>query len=389
MSTAGRAAKAALARLPFEPRETRALTDRLPMLIVTFLAIVSGAGLALAWFMVAPPLIAHFAASRFGRELRSRAALALLLVLPFAAIAGVVAVNGDKLRPNLAAARAPQAAALDQARKEAPHELETAVKQLEARLAAEPNDQDGWRLLERSYAELGDTAKAAEAARRAASLGAAAGDAEAQSARGEDLVTAAGGTVGADARQAFEAALATDPTDPRARFFLGLASAQDGNADEAIRRWLALERDSPPDAPWLAGLRANLGRLAEQSGISAGELAQRRSALAAASPAPAAPAQPAAAPGPGPTAADMAAAAKMAPDDRAAMIRQMVQRLADRQQQNPKDVDGWLKLGRAYSVLGEQQKSIDAYRRASEADPSRDDARQAYANARTATGSGQ
>ena len=79
----------------------------------------------------------------------------------------------------------------------------------------------------------------------------------------------------------------------------------------------------------------------------------------------------------------------MAPDDRAAMIKEMVQRLADRLQQNPKDVDGWLRLGRAYSVLGEPQKSLDAYRRASEADPARDDARQAFANARTAMGQKQ
>jgi cytochrome c-type biogenesis protein CcmH len=358
------------------------------MLILTFLAIVSGAGLALAWFLVAPPFIDRLAASRFGRALRSRAALSLLPVLPFAAIVAALAMNSDRLRPSLAAMQAPQNPTLDQARKEAPHDLETAVRQLEARLAKDPNDPDGWRLLERSYAQLGDTAKEADAARRAASLGASGGDAEAQSARGEDLVTAAGGTVGADARQAFEAALAADPRDPRARFFLGLAAAQEGKSDEAIERWLALEHDSPPDAPWLAGLRANLGRLAEEAKISPGELARRRSALSTASPTPAAPTQSASA-APGPSAADMAAAATMAPDDRAAMIKEMVQRLADRLQQNPKDVDGWLRLGRAYSVLGEKQKSLDAYRRASEADPARDDARQAYANARTTMGQTQ
>jgi cytochrome c-type biogenesis protein CcmH len=370
---------------PVEPRETCALTDHLPTLIVTFLAILSGAGLALAWFLVAPPLIGQLATSRLGHAVRSRGALALLLILPFAATVAALAVKGDRLRPSVAAVPASQTTPLDQARKEAPHDLEAAVKQLEARLAKDPNDQDGWRLLERSYTELGDTEKAADAARRAAALGAATGDAEAQSAHGEDLVTAAGGMVGPDARRAFQAALAADPTDPRARFFLGLAAAQDGHTDEAIQRWLMLERDSPPDAPWLDGLRANLGRLAQQAGISVDDLARRRDAVAATS---ATPAQPQA-PVPGPTAADMAAAAQMAPDDRAAMIREMVQRLADRQQQNPKDVDGWLRLGRAYSVLGDQQKSLDAFRRASEADPAREDARQAYANARTATGQGQ
>jgi len=351
------------------------------MLILTFLAIVSGAGLALAWYLAAAPVLERLAATRLGHALHSRAAMALLLVLPFAAIAATIALNGERLRP--AQQPALQNPALDQARKEAPHDLETAVQQLEARLAKEPGDQDGWRLLARSYEQLGKPDKAAEASRRAAALGATSGDPASQSSHGEDLVTAANGTVGPEARQAFAAALAADPGDPRARFFLGLASAQDGNNGEALQRWLALERDSPADAPWLEGLHANIGRLAGAMGLGADDLAKRRSALAAAS--PAAPRSPApAAAAPGPTSADVAAAAGMTPEDRMAMIRSMVQRLADEMAQKPGDVDGWLRLGRAYAVLGEKQKSLDAYRRASEADPARADARQAYADARAA-----
>jgi cytochrome c-type biogenesis protein CcmH len=354
------------------------------MLILTFLAIVSGAGLALAWYLAAAPALERLASSRLGRALHSRAALAVLLVLPFAAIAAAIALNGERLRAMVATAPAPQNPALEQARQEAPHDLEAAVKELEARLAKEPDDQDGWRLLARSYQQLGAPDKAAEASRRAAALGAAGGDAASQSAHGEDLVTAANGTVGPDARQAFAAALAADPGDPRARFFLGLAAAQDGNNDDALQRWLALERDSPADAPWLDGLRANIGRLASAMGLGTDALAQRRSMLAAASPASAPPAPAPIAGVPGPSTADVAAAATMAPDDRAAMIKSMVQRLADEMAQKPGDVDGWLRLGRAYAVLGEQQKSLDAYRHASEADPARADAREAYAAARAA-----
>jgi len=68
------------------------------------------------------------------------------------------------------------------------------------------------------------------------------------------------------------------------------------------------------------------------------------------------------------------------------MIKGMVQRLADRLEKEPGDVDGWLRLGRAYAVLGEQQKSLEALRHATEADPKREDARQAYASARAALG---
>ncbi len=290
-----------------------------------------------------------------------------------AAVRGVAAVLALRGAPD--ASGTPQNAALDQAKKEAPHDLDTAITQLEARLAKEPNDQDGWRLLSRSYTLVGNKEKAEAAARKAAALTPpGGGDATQKSAAGEDLVEAAGGTVGPDARKQFEAALAADPGDPRARFFLGLADAQDGHADAALTRWLALEADSPADAPWLDGLHANIDRLAAQNNIAPDEMARRRGALAKAPVAP------------GPTASDMAAAAAMAPDDRQAMIKSMVQRLADRLAHEPGDVDGWLRLGRAYDVLGDKEKSLDAYRRAAAADPKRDDARAAYESAQAALG---
>ncbi len=42
----------------------------------------------------------------------------------------------------------------------------------------------------------------------------------------------------------------------------------------------------------------------------------------------------------------------------------MVQRLADRMDKNPDDVDGWLRLGRAYKVLEDPRKANDAFKRA-------------------------
>jgi cytochrome c-type biogenesis protein CcmH len=63
---------------------------------------------------------------------------------------------------------------------------------------------------------------------------------------------------------------------------------------------------------------------------------------------------------PGPNAADMAAAAKMTPSDRNAMIEGMVARLAQRMAENGSDVEGWLRLIRAYSVLGERDKALAA-----------------------------
>jgi cytochrome c-type biogenesis protein CcmH len=70
----------------------------------------------------------------------------------------------------------------------------------------------------------------------------------------------------------------------------------------------------------------------------------------------ASPTAPAAA-APGPSAADVDAAAKLNPDQQKQMITGMVARLADRLKNDGSDVDGWLRLVRSYSVLGEPDKA--------------------------------
>jgi len=63
---------------------------------------------------------------------------------------------------------------------------------------------------------------------------------------------------------------------------------------------------------------------------------------------------------PGPDANQVAAAAQMAPADRNGMIEGMVARLAQKMAENGSDVDGWLRLIKAYSVLGERDKALSA-----------------------------
>jgi cytochrome c-type biogenesis protein CcmH len=53
----------------------------------------------------------------------------------------------------------------------------------------------------------------------------------------------------------------------------------------------------------------------------------------------------------------VAAAKDMSETDRNAMIRSMVERLATRLHQNGDDVEGWLRLVRAYMVLGDADKT--------------------------------
>jgi len=56
----------------------------------------------------------------------------------------------------------------------------------------------------------------------------------------------------------------------------------------------------------------------------------------------------------------MAAAKDMSAGDRDAMIRGMVERLAARLKQNGDDVEGWLRLVRAYLVMGDRDKAKSA-----------------------------
>jgi cytochrome c-type biogenesis protein CcmH len=205
---------------------------------------------------------------------------------------------------------------------------------------------------------------------------------------GETRVAAADGVVGDAARTAFREALALDPSDPRARFYLGLARAQDGDLRGALDDWLAFEADSPPNAPWRTMLAERMSALAKELGVDLE--AQRTQVAAMPRAAPSVVSRPpaAAASEPrGPTAADMAAASQMAPADRQQMIRGMVDGLAARLEDNPADIEGWRRLARARRVLGEDAAATEALRRAADAAPGRIDVQMDYARALQPQGS--
>jgi cytochrome c-type biogenesis protein CcmH len=251
------------------------------------------------------------------------------------------------------------------------------VTRLEQRLKDDPRDLEGWVLLGRSYLVSRDYPKAAEALRQA--VGLSQGDPRTLAAYGEALTMAADGSVTPDARAAFEKALERMPGEPRARFYIGLASSQRDEFEAALKQWIALEADTPPGAGWEALLKSHIDRVAGQSGIDVealrlGERAKRPIPLAQTK-------QPPSKAAPGPTQGQVAAAQNMSPADRQNMIKGMVKGLAARLEQAPDDVDGWMRLGRSYGVLNQQENSIRAYARAAEQAPKRIDAQMAYARA--------
>jgi cytochrome c-type biogenesis protein CcmH len=234
-------------------------------------------------------------------------------------------------------------------------EMDDLAARLAERLSQDPANREGWLLLGRTYTQLRHYDKAAQAYRMAIAQGF--DEAETQSALGEVLVAQAGGEIGFEARRAFAAALERDPEDPRARYYAGLALAQDDRLQAAIDVWAGLLRQSTADAPWRPMLIQQIRQAAARLGIEPPELA------AVPEPGTAPERAPGVAPR-GPSAADMEAAREMSPDEQAAFIRAMVARLAERLEDQPDDFDGWLRLARAYGVLGEPAKAHAALDRA-------------------------
>jgi len=152
---------------------------------------------------------------------------------------------------------------------------------------------------------------------------------------GEALAAAANGVVTDEAKKLFVRAVALDAKDSKARYFLGLADEQDGNREAAAEKWRSLLKDAPPNAPWVGFVRQALARVTGQP-----------------VPAPAAES--------GPTAEQMASVEGMPAAQREQMVRGMVTKLADRLHADGSDVEGWLRLVRAYVVLGDQQKAKGA-----------------------------
>ena len=201
------------------------------------------------------------------------------------------------------------------------------VAKVEAHLAANPDDLQGWRVLAPIYVRAGDFDAAAEAfgniVRIAGSSATTEGD------LGEAILRGNDGTVTAEARAAFTRAVADDPKDIRGRFYLALADTQSGRTAEAATALRALIAEAPPGATWAVGMREMLADL---------EGAAPDTAVASTQP--------------GPTAADVEAASAMSSGDRTTMIEGMVAQLSDRLQSEPDDAEGWARLVRSYMVLG-------------------------------------
>ncbi|PWC32239.1 c-type cytochrome biogenesis protein CcmI [Azospirillum sp. TSO35-2] len=300
------------------------------------------------------------AAPRGGRIL----AILLALVVPVGALAVYSTTGHPELPAQPLASRN-----LEQERGGPPKSVLAAMDKLKAQLAENPADLQGWIILGQAYVKMGRNTDAADALRHAVALNK--DDPELQGLFGETLVSANDGTVPEEAVIAFDAVLAKEPKDARARFFVALGRYQAGDQRGALDRWRALMADSPANAPWVPVLRDQIREAAVALNLDPASVTPQ--------------------PLPAQTTADSSGAAQPAgqpetaqpamPAEQQEMIRGMVANLAARLEADPSDIDGWLKLVRSYGVLGEPAKALDAARKARDHAPGRADVQVAYANA--------
>ena len=203
------------------------------------------------------------------------------------------------------------------------------VPYLIERVRQNPNDVRAWRYLAQAYMSANDARDAAKALAREIAL-TGKGDPVLDAAYGEALVLENGGTVPAEAEEAFNDALKIDPHSAPARFYLGLAKASRNDRPGALALWQSLLADIPTDAPLHQMLVDRIAMLTSQ--------------------------------GPG-----------GAPNPRA-----MVDMLAARLKADPNDALGWVRLMKAYTVLGETEKAKQALADARKAFPNNPDAQTAF-----------
>ena len=233
---------------------------------------------------------------------------------------------------------------------------------LEARVKDQPDDGEAWSALAGAYYETGRFDEAVTAYDAALKL--APQRAVLWSGRGEARVMASPrDPMPAAAAADFAQAVARDPNDPRARYFLAVKLDLAGDHQGAIAGWLALLADTPRGAVWEADLR----RTIEQAGkINRIEVAKQLAAVRQPEPALPVPVVPSLA---GPSAEDISRASALRPAEQREMAEGMTARLAEKLKRDPANVDGWIMLIRSRVNLGQIDQARAALEAAITANP--------------------
>lgn len=282
---------------------------------------------------------------------RSLAAALAVLIVPLGSAGLYIWLGTPEMRDlPLAARPAPEQQLDDQ------DALIANIEQLERHLETTPDNGGVWMVLGRTRLRAGLYQEAIEAFRKGVALSH--DDPTMQAELGEAMVYAAGGQVTPAAIDQFRTVLETVPNDPRSRYYIGMALAQEGEVDAALDGWRQLLEVSPSDAPWRQQIVQAIESMLEAEGRSAEDVIADLPQGTA----------------PQGDAAD-------AGDDglQAEQIRSMVEGLAARLENESDDIEGWLMLGRSRLVLEEPELAKEAFSRARKLAPERPDVLLGYA----------
>jgi len=153
------------------------------------------------------------------------------------AVVGVVALSSGLYYRQGSPQQSSAAAALP--------DMDQAVAGLAARLAENPDNPEGWKMLGRSYMSMGNYARAVDAFEKAVELESAQ-DPQALVGLGEALLASTGTPIDGRIASLFENALALDPNNPQALFYGGIGAFNRDDRLLAADRWERLLSLNPP-----------------------------------------------------------------------------------------------------------------------------------------------
>ncbi|WP_417270574.1 c-type cytochrome biogenesis protein CcmI [Celeribacter sp.] len=221
------------------------------------------------------------------------------------------------------------------------------LTQLREALTERPDDLQGYKLLARNEAVVGNYREAYTAQQEVIRIKGDAATADDYADLADMMILAAGGFVSPEAETALSKALSRDPQNGPAIYYTGLMFAQTGRPDMTFRLWNGLLSSSAPDAPWVPAIRGQIEAVAQAAGVrytlpplSDGSTLK------------------------GPSAEDVENAADMTPEERQEMIRGMVDGLSARLANEGGTAEEWSRLISSLAMLGETDRATAIWKEA-------------------------
>ena len=209
-----------------------------------------------------------------------------------------------------------------------------------------PPDARGLAYLSRLEMNLGNFQAASAALYQAHKL--APDNFEIQVMYAESLIVTAGERVTPAALVILNKAAVLEPDHAAPKYYLALADFQAGDVEIAHQEWVMINNELEASNPLKPLVSYWIGQAEKELGM-ASNLPQMRA--------------------PAITSEQAETIQSMGADERQEFIFQMVQQLAEKQQQNPSNIEGWLRLSQAYKTLGQNDEAIKAMQSAVENAP--------------------